>query len=249
MTERYELYNGDCLEIMKGIHDKSVDMILCDLPYGKTKNKWDTVMPFDKLWEQYNRIIKDSGAIVLFAQDKFTAKLMVSNEKLHRYNLIWEKDRPSGFLNSKRMPLRSHEDICVFYKKLPIYNPIMWEGKECHSIGKANGELTCKNNNNYGNFARVEREGNLKYPRSVLNFNRPHPPIHPTQKPVDLCEWLIKTYTNEDMIVLDNCMGSGTTGVACMNTSRKFIGIELDDTYFAIAKNRIEESLHKPEIN
>ena len=243
MTERYKLYNGDCLEVMKDIPDKSVDMILCDLPYGATKNKWDTVIPFDKLWKEYNRIIKDNGTIVLFAQGMFTSDLMQSNRNHWRYNLIWEKDRPSGFLNAKRMPLRSHEDICVFYKKSPTYNPQMWEGKPSHSIGKVNGENTCKNNNNYGNFARVEREGNLKYSRSVLKFNRPHPPIHPTQKNVELCEWLVKTYTNENEVVLDNCMGSGTTGVACINANRKFIGIELDENYFNIAKNRIEESL------
>lgn len=224
---------------MKDIEDKSVDMILCDLPYGDTKNKWDVIIPFDKLWKEYNRIIKDNGAIVLFSQGMFTAKLITSNSKLWRYNLIWEKDRPSGFLNAKRMPLRSHEDICVFYKKLPIYNPQMYKGKPSHSIGKAEGEKVCKNNNNYGNFGRVNREGDLKYPKSVLKFKRPHPPIHPTQKPIDLCEWLIKTYTNENEIVLDNCMGSGSTGVAALNTNRRFIGIELDENYFNIAKERI----------
>ena len=238
----YKLYNGDCLEVMKNIPDKSVDMILCDLPYNVTRNKWDVLIPFDALWEQYNRIIKDNGTIVLFAQGMFTSDLMQSNRKHWRYNLIWEKDRPSGFLNAKRMPLRNHEDICVFYKKSPTYNPQMWEGKPSHSVGKAKGENTCKNNNNYGNFAIVEREGNLKYPRSVLKFDRPHPPIHPTQKNVELCEWLVKTYTNENEVVLDNCMGSGTTGVACVNTNRKFIGIELDNNYFNIASKRIEEA-------
>lgn len=235
-----QLHCGDCLELMQNIEDKSIDMILCDLPYGTTKNKWDTIIPFDKLWEQYNRIIKDNGAIVLFAQGMFTAQLMTSQPKSWRYNLIWEKDRPSGFLNAKKMPLRSHEDICVFYKKTPTYNPQMWEGKPSHGIGKAKGEDNCKNNNNYGNFSRVEREGNLKYPRSILEFQRPHPPIHPTQKPVELLEWLVKTYSNEGETILDNCMGSGSTGVACVNTNRKFIGIELDENYFNIAKERIE---------
>ena len=235
-----DLKCGDCLKLMKNIPDKSIDMILCDLPYGITQNKWDSVIPFDQLWKGYNRIIKDNGAIVLFAQGMFTSDLMQSNRKYWRYNLIWEKDRPSGFLNAKRMPLRSHEDICIFYKNLPTYNPIMWEGKECHSVGKANEEPPCKNNN-YGNFAIVERKGNLKYPRSILKFNRPHPPIHPTQKSVELCEWLIKTYTNEGDLVLDNCMGSGSTGVACVNTNRNFIGIELDEKYFNIAKERIEK--------
>ena len=235
-----QLYHGDCLEIMKDIPNKSIDMILCDLPYGTTRNKWDIIIPFDLLWQQYNRIIKDNGVIVLFAQGMFTCQLMQSQPKLWRYNLIWEKDRPSGFLNAKRMPLRSHEDICIFYKKTPIYNPQFWEGKPSHSIGKVKGEKKCNNNNNYGDFARVEREGNLKYPRSVLKYPRPHPPIHPTQKPIALCEYLIKTYTNENMTVLDNCMGSGTTGVACLNTNRNFIGIELEEEYFNIAKKRIE---------
>lgn len=252
MEERHKLYNGDCLELMKDIPGNSIDMILCDLPYGATKNKWDTVIPFDELWRQYNRIIKDNGAIVLFAQGMFTSDLMQSNSRHWRYNLIWEKDRPSGFLNAKRMPLRSHEDICVFYKKLPTYNPQFWEGKPLHGMGNnfKEGNL---GNNNYGNFpshtnpSALRKGDTQKHPRSVLKFNRPHPPIHPTQKNVDLCEWLVKTYTNENEVVLDNCMGSGTTGVACMNTGRRFIGIELDKDYFEIAKNRIEESLHKQE--
>ena len=246
MGENYKLYNGDCLEIMKDIPDKSIDMILCDLPYGVTKNKWDSVIPFDKLWEQYNRIITDNGAIVLFAQGMFTSDLMQSNKKMWKYNLIWDKDRTSGFLNAKRMPLRSHEDVCIFYKKQPIYNPQMWEGKPSHSIGKVKGEKVCKNNNNYGNFGRVEREGTLKYPRSILKFSKPHPPIHPTQKSVALCEWLIKTYTNPNMTILDNCMGSGTTGVATINAGegRKFIGIELDENYFNITKERIENTIN-----
>lgn len=240
----YKLYNGDCLEIMKDIEDNSIDMILCDLPYGVTKNKWDSVIPFDELWKQYNRIIKDNGAIVLFAQGMFTANLMQSNSKNWRYNLIWEKDRPSGFLNAKRMPLRSHEDICVFYKKLPTYNPQMWEGKPLHGMGNKFKEGGL-GNNNYGKFSSntnpsALRKGDTqKHPRSVLKFPRPHPPVHPTQKSLECCEWLINTYTNEGDIVLDNCMGSGTTGVACMNTNRRFIGIELDEKYFEIAKNRI----------
>ena len=242
---RYKLYNGDCLEIMKDIPNKSIDMILCDLPYNVTKNAWDKLIPFDKLWEQYNRIITDNGVIILFAQGMFTAELMQSNKKMWRYNLIWEKDRPSGFLNAKRMPLRSHEDICVFYKKQPPYNPQMTDGKPSHSIGKAKGEKVCKNNNNYGNFGRVEREGTQKYPRSILKFPKPHPPIHPTQKNIDMCEWLIKTYTNKDMTILDNCMGSGTSGIATLNVGegRRFIGIELQEDYFNIAKERIKSAM------
>ena len=242
----FKLYCGDCLDIMKKIPNKSIDMILCDLPYNVTRNKWDVLIPFDALWEQYNRVITDNGVIVLFAQGMFTSYLMQSNDKYWRYNLIWEKDRPSGFLNAKRMPLRSHEDICVFYKKMPTYNPQMWEGKPLHGMGNKFKEGNLRNNN-YGDFPShtnpsALREGDTqKYPRSVLKFNRPHPPIHPTQKPVSLCEYLIKTYTNEGDLVLDNCMGSGTTGVACKNTNRNFIGIEINKEYFDIAKQRLSK--------
>ena len=244
--ENYQLINGDCLEEMKNISDKSIDMILCDLPYGTTKNKWDCIIPFDKLWEQYNRVIKDNGAIVLFGNGIFTAELIISNKKMWRYNLVWDKVLPSGFLNAKKMPMRSHEDVCVFYKKLPTYNPQMWIGEECHSRGNVIGksQKDFSRNTNYGDFSAVETKGNLKYPKSILTFSKPHPSIsiHPTQKPVELLEWLIKTYTNEGETVLDNCMGSGSTGVACVNTNRKFIGIELDQEYYKIAKDRINKA-------
>lgn len=182
----YKLYNGDCLELMKGMPDKSVDMILCDLSYGVTaKNKWDTVIQYDKLWKEYNRIIKDNGAIVLFGQDKFTAETMLSNKKMHRYNLIWNKVLSSGFLNANRMPLREHEDIMVFYKKLPTYNPQKIKGSPCHSKGKVVGEMNDKQlqNNNYGDFKCVETKGDMKFPTSILEFPKPHPStaVHPTQ--------------------------------------------------------------------
>ena len=232
---------GDCLEVMPNILDKSIDMILCDLPYGKTKNKWDSVIPLDKLWIQYERIIKDNGAIVLTGQDKFSAKLMLSNKKLHRYNLIWEKtDRPTGFLNANRMPLRSHEDILVFYKKLPCYNP-RWEiGEENHSRGHSRGKK--RTNNCYGEFNQnhIEFFTNKKYPRSVLKFSREHPPIHPTQKPVALFEDLILTYTNEGDLILDNCAGVGTTAVACINTKRNYILIEKEKKYVDMTNKRIK---------
>ena len=239
------IYNEDCLEGMKRIPDRSVDMILADLPYGVTKNKWDSVIPLDELWEHYKRVIKENGAIVLFGQGLFTARLMFSNEKMYRYNLIWEKDRPSGFLNAKRMPLRSHEDIIVFYRKLPTYNPQFWEGEPLHGMGSKfkEGQLS---NNNYGKFdshknPSAKREGDTKkYPRSVLSFKKEHPPIHPTQKPVALFEYLIKTYTNEGDTVLDNVMGSGTTAIACLNTDRQYIGFELDETYHKLSLERIE---------
>ena len=239
-----DLMHGDCLELMKGVPDGSVDMILADLPYGVTKNKWDSIIPLDNLWEHYGRIIKYNGAIVLFGQGLFTARLMLSNEKMFRYSLIWEKDRPSGFLNAKRMPLRSHEDILVFYKKLPTYNPQFWEGFPLHGMGTKYKEGRL-GNNNYGDFSSqtnpsANRAGDtMKYPRSVLGFKKEHPPIHPTQKPVELMEYLIKTYTNEGETVLDNTMGSGSTGVACVNTNRSFIGMELDETYFKLTEERI----------
>ena len=244
----YEIYNGDCLEVMKSIPDKSIDMILCDLPYAQTKNQWDTIIPFDRLWEQYNRIIKDNGAIVLFANGMFTAELMMSNKKMWRYNLVWDKVLTSGFLNANRMPLRQHEDICVFYKKLPTYNPQKIEGKPNHSKGKPKKGV----NNNYGEFNFVDNSkelGDMKHPTSIITVSKPHPSkmLHPTQKPVDLLEFLIKTYTNEGELVLDNCMGSGSTGVACLNTNRKFIGIELDDKYFEISKSRLNEAVEKKE--
>lgn len=245
----YSLWQGDCLEEMKKIKDKSIDCIICDLPYGVTaKNKWDNVINPKLLWQQYNRIIKDNGAIILFGQDKFTAKMMTADgfNKIHRYNLIWKKVLPSGFLNANRMPLREHEDIMVFYKKLPTYNPQKVKGNPCHSKGKVVGEMNDKQlkNNNYGNFKCVETEGDMKFPTSILEFPKPHPSVsvHPTQKSLELIEWLIKTYTNEEDIVLDNCMGSGTTGVACKNLNRNFIGIEKDENYFEIAKNRINNT-------
>ena len=279
-----KLYNGDCLEVMKEIPSKSIDMILCDLPYQVTKNKWDIIIPMndyviindevlekdkfylqqfmkgltkkeiDKIWKEnkkeglwsyYNRIIKDNGAILLFGQDIFSAQLINSNLKMYKYKWFWKKDRPSGFLNAKKMPLKDVEEILVFYKKCPIYNPQFWEGIPLHGMGTKYKEGNL-GNNNYGKFAShtnpsANREGDTKKcPRQVLEFKRPHPPIFPTQKPVDLCEYLIKTYTNEGDLVLDNCMGSGSTGIACKNLNRRFIGIELNSKTFNLAKDRIE---------
>lgn len=243
INENIKLLCGDCLERMKEIPDKSVDMILADLPYETTKNPNDKRLPFDKLWEQYKRIIKDNGCIALFAQGLFYIDLVNSNRKMFRYDLIWDKILTSGFLNAKRMPLRKHEQIAIFYKKLPTYNPQFTQGEPLHSKGKRYKEKQ-HTNNNYGKFEQLDdiRAGSTnKYPTSILTFTKPHPSvaIHPTEKSVDCLEWLIKTYTNEDELVLDNCMGSGTTGVACGNLNRKFIGIELDENYFEIAKNRI----------
>lgn len=237
-----KLLKGDCLEIMKSIPDKSIDMILCDLPYGTTANKQDIVIPFEPLWEQYKRITKDNGCIVLFAQGLFYVDLVNSNRKWFKYDLVWDKILTSGFLNAKRMPLRQHEQVAVFYKKQPTYNPQMTDGRPLHSKGTK--YLTKENvNNNYGKFKQVETntESNKKYPKSILTFQKPHPSktLHRTQKPVALLEYLIKTYTNEGETVLDNCMGSGSTGVACQNLNRKFIGIEKNEKYFEIARKRI----------
>ncbi len=256
LISKYELFNGDCLEIMKRIPDKSVDMILCDLPYGITKNKWDKLLPFDELWEQYNRISKDNGCIALFADGMFMSDLMQSNKLMWRYNIIWNKELTSGFLNANKMPLRSHEEICIFYKKLPTYNPQFTEGEPLHGMGTKFSQQKNKNNN-YGEFnscnnPSANRVGDRrKYPKSIIKFPKPASSvkIHPTQKPIALLEYLIKTYTNEGDMVLDNCMGSGSTGVACLNTHRNFIGIELDENYFNVAKKRIEECEESVKID
>lgn len=244
MNEVTALYNGDCLEVMDDIESESVDMILCDLPYGVTQNKSDVVIPFDKLWTQYKRIIKQNGAILLFGQGLFFVDLVNSNRKMYRYDLVWDKQLKSGFLNANRMPLRQHEQIAVFYKSLPTYNPQFTEGKPLHSKGSAYKTKEHKNQN-YGKFHSMEdcRAGSTqKYPSSILSFQKPHPSVakHRTEKPVELLEYLILTYTNSGETVLDNCMGGGSTGIAALNTNRKFIGIELDDHYFNIAKERIE---------
>lgn len=235
-----ELKKGDCLDIMKEIPDKSVDMILCDLPYGTTACKWDNVIPFEPLWEQYNRIIKDNGAIVLFGSEPFSSKLRLSNLKMYRYDWVWQKTVASNFAMCKKQPFKKHENITVFYKKLPTYNPQMQNGKPY--IDKRNS--SCRNAC-VGANSKIERKpiknNGTRYPSSVQEFsNGNNKNVHPTQKPVALLEYLIKTYTNENELVLDNCMGSGSTGVACVNTNRNFIGIELEEKYFNIAKERIE---------
>lgn len=240
----HKLFQGDCLEIMKDIEDGSIDMILADLPYGRTTNRWDSILPFDSLWEQYKRIAKRTAPIVLFADGLFMADLMNSNRKDWRYNLVWDKVLPSGFLNANRMPLRGHEELCVFYKSPPIYNPQKIKGNLNHSKGKSKKNA----NNNYGEFGFVDNMellGDMKHPTSIMRFSKPHPSVslHPTEKPVSLLETLIKTYTNESDIVLDNCMGSGSTGVAAINTGRRFVGIELDESFFEIAETRIEQCI------
>ena len=234
---------GDCLELMKEIPDKSIDMILCDLPYGTTRNKWDSVIPLNKLWKQYERIIKDNGAIVLFSQMPFSAELVHSNLKLFKYEWIWQKDNGTGFLNAKKMPLKIHENILVFYKKLPLYNPQMRTGFKPYKCKQG------RHSTNYGAYEQghITESNGERYPIDIIEFKKDSG-LHPTQKPVALLEYLIKTYTNEGETVLDNCMGSGSTGVACINTNRNFIGYELDEHYFQIAKERLEQHECKTNI-
>ena len=231
-----KLINDDCLNAIKDIPDNSIDMILCDLPYGTTRNKWDSVIPLDELWKQYERIIKDNGVICLFAQSPFDKVLGCSNLKLFRYEWIWQKDNGTGFLNAKKMPLKIHENILVFYKKLPTYNPQMRTGFKPYKCKQG------RHSTNYGLYEQghITESNGERYPIDIIEFKKDSG-LHPTQKPVALLEYLIKTYTNENDIVLDNCMGSGSTGVACINTNRNFIGIELDEKYFKIAKDRIKE--------
>lgn len=238
------LYEGDCLEIMPQLikDGVKVDMILCDLPYGVTKHKDDKRIDFEKLWECYNALITDNGCIVLFAQGMFYVDLVNSNKKMFRYDITWNKLLTSGFLNANRMPLRQHENVAIFYKKPPIYNPQKTKGKPNHSIGiKHKTQERC--NRNYGEFKPMETDlGDLKHPTSIVTFQKPHPSKcqHRTEKPVPLLEYFIKTYTNENMVVMDNCMGSGGSIEACVLTNRRGIGIEMNHEIFEVAKNRLK---------
>lgn len=230
MLEINKIYNIDCIEGMKQIDTGSIDMIFCDLPYEVTHSSFDVMIPFEPMWEQFERIIKDNGAILLFGQDKFTAKLMLSNEKIHRYNIIWDKILPSGFLNAKHQPLRSHEDICVFYKNPCTYNPQMRIGDMCHTRGQAVGQMASDihEQQNYGDYGVVETDGKLKYPTSIWTFQKPHPSItiHPTQKPLELCRYAIRTYSNEGDTVLDCTCGSGSIPLAAKLERRSYIGMD-----------------------
>ena len=240
MRDNITLYHGDCLEIMPQLARQGikVDMILCDLPYGVTNHKDDKPLSFDKLWESYNAIISDNGVIVLFAQGQFYVDLVNSNRKMFKYDLVWDKQLSTGFLNASRMPLRRHESIAVFYKKAPVYNLQKRVGKQNHDK-ETKHKTDAPTNQNYGVYKPVDAElSRLKHPASIISFQKPHPSkcVHRTQKPVSLLEYLIKTYTHEGMTVLDNCFGSGSTGIATLNTNRKFIGIEKDSHYFNVAK-------------
>lgn len=224
---------------MKDIPDNSVDMVLCDLPFGVTRNEWDKIIPFDSLWGGYHRIVKPNGAIVLHCQQPFTSRLIMSNEKEFKYCWVWYKHYCRGFLNAKKQPLKSHEDIAVFYNKQCTYNPQMKKGR-LRSKGNSSKQRGC-----YGDYKPVKTVNDVYYPQTILDFAgcANSELQHPTQKPVPLLEYLIRTYTNEGETVLDNCMGSGSTGIACQNTNRNFIGIELDEHYFEVAKKRIEDNI------
>ena len=241
-----KLYNGDCLIEMNNIPDKSVDCIICDLPYNITQIKWDKLIPFDKLWEQYNRVLKDNGNIILFSSGSFTIDLIISNRNNYRYKLIWEKNVPTGMSSAKYRPMKYYEEICVFGNSKATYNPIMKDrvgvGKSCY-----NYEHYCGKNNHLNiNKKPKKYDPDFVQPSDILKFdvvpNR-NGKLHPTQKPIPLLEYLIKTYSNEGDTILDNTMGSGSTGVAAINTNRNFIGIELEKDMFNIAQNRIEKTM------
>ena len=240
-----QIFNADCLELMREIPDKSIDCVITDPPYGMTACKWDMVIPFEPMWEQLNRIIKPKGVILLFAQTPFDKILGASNISNLKYEWIWEKTQASGHLNAKKMPMKSHENILVFYTKLPTYNPQKTQGHKPMNSGVRTNSLK---NENYNEINKIDLPfgGNTdRFPRSVIQFksDKQKSYLHPTQKPVALMEYLIKTYTNENELVLDFTMGSGTTGVACKNTNRRGIGIEMDDKYFEIAQDRINGTL------
>ena len=226
-----KLMNGDCLEMMNDIPDKSIDLILCDLPYGITRNRWDVIIDLRLLWREYRRISR--GAVVLTCAQPFTSVLITSNLKEFKYCWIWKKSKPTGHLNAKKQPLRNTEDIAVFYANQPTYNP--------QGTRQTDVMVSRTNRGNYNECSKTTRQTVTGYPTTILEFAT-ETGAHPTQKPVALMEYLINTYTNEGDTVLDNCMGSGTTGVACVNTRRSFIGIELDSDYFKIAKERINST-------
>lgn len=245
------MLNGDCLELMANLADNSVDMILVDLPYGTTGISWDSVIPFDKMWEQFNRVAKDNAAIVLFASQPFTTDLICSNRKDYKYSLVWKKNVPTGMSSAKYRPMKYHEDICVFHKRQPTYNPIMKErigvGKACYNYDHYCGE------SNHVKLEKVKKKYDPDWvqPSSVLEFNvvpNRKGKLHPTQKPVELLEYLIKTFSNEGDTILDCCAGSFSTGVACINTNRDFIGIEKDVSYFNIGTERLNNAVNTTQM-
>lgn len=244
-----QLMHGDCLELMKNIPDGSVDLVLTDPPYGTTNCRWDTIIPFDLMWEQLSRIVKPNGAILLFGSEPFSSALRMSNINNFKYDWYWQKTTPTGFLNAKKQPLRNIETISVFYLKQPTYNPQKSAGHK-RKVSLAKHKVNCKKAEEYRDYGLASYDSTERYPTQILQHktDRQKCAFHPTQKPVCLLEYLIRTYTNEGETVLDFTMGSGSTGVACVNTNRRFIGIELDDGYFEIAKNRIQEALNNKQV-
>lgn len=237
-----QIYYGDSLDLMKDVTSESIDLICADLPQGITKNKWDVIIPFIPLWEQYERIIKPNGAIVLFANQPFTSQLVLSNTKLFRYSLVLEKTSPTGFFNAKKMPLRSHEDILVFYKNRPTYNPQKTDGHP-RKVSTAAHKRNSKQSENYGDSKAVTYDSTERYPKSVWKFStdKQKSALHATQKPVDLIEEIIKTYSNQGDLVLDNTAGSGTLGIACINLNRNYILMEKCPKEFEKLQKRINE--------
>ncbi len=235
MLDIDKIHLGDCLELMKQIPDGTVDCVICDLPYGTTANKWDSLIPFDELWKAYRRVCKQNAAICLFGQQPFVSSMIMSNPTAFRYEWIWQKEMGTGFLNAKKCPLRDHENIEVFYDAFPTYNPIMRKGTpyKCKK-----GSITT---NYHNKVAGIITESNgERYPLTVLRFDRDADTFHPTQKPVDLVRYLVETYTNEGDLVLDNCMGSGTTAIACHRSHRHFIGMEMNEEYWRKACERLD---------
>ena len=249
-----KIYKGDCLELMKEIPDESIDFICCDPPYGTTSIKWDSVLDFGKMWEQYDRIIKPKGVMCLFGSQPFSAQLICSKIDWFRYELVWNKNKCGSPGLAKKRPMKTHENILIFYKNAGgTYNPQMTEGKPFKRKSKnKEGYVGKKNDHGYGLKPRKEFENKgTRYPKSILNISRDfsaQQQVHPTQKPVPLMEWLIKTYSNSGEMVLDNCMGSGSTGIACMKLNRQFIGIEMDNKYYKIASDRINNTVSVEEV-
>lgn len=245
----YELWQGECLELMQDIPNASIDMIFTDLPYQTTQNSWDCMIDVNKLWKEYNRIIKKNGCIALWAQAPFSYVLAMSNLKNFRYEWVVEKTKATGHLNAKKMPMKAHENVLIFYQHLPCYNPQMTTGHTpVHNYTKHTSDGTCYGKTKTG----ISGGGStIRYPRDVLQFqwDTQKSKLHPTQKPILACEYFIKTYTNQNDTVLDSCMGSGTCGVAALNLNRRFIGIELDEGYFEIAKERLENKDTKEKMN
>ena len=238
-----EIYLGDCLELMpKHVEDKSIDMIFCDLPYGTTQNKWDSVIPLDKLWNEYKRVIKDNGAIVLFAAQPFTSALIMSNPKMFKYDWVWQKPKGTGHLNAKKQPMRDKEDVLVFYKKQCTYNPQMTEGTPYKDKAGKDHTKSTSMTGSYGNYTNYREENKgVRYPKQVQKFGVvERGTLHPTQKPLELVEYMIKTYTNEGDLILDNTCGSGTTGLGAKNLNRNYIMMEQDPKYYEIACKRVQ---------